>query len=131
MPIIDPFDDFYSLGIQRRFTRPVEFGQLVCGWSQFGDEDYRFGVYQKRVRRGNFWTNSLKIKKGFGYCKMKYYMTANPKTVSQQANRNKFGDAVRAWQNLTDDQKSVYNKLATRENKSGFNIFIAEWVKSH
>lgn len=130
MPIINVTNEFYSLGIQNRFATPAEFGQIVFGWSKWGDDNTKFGVYQRRIKRGNFWTKTAKVKKGVGYCREKYYYTANPRTPEQQANRIKFQSAVTAWHNLTPEEKEVYNKRAISLPKSGFNIYISEWVKS-
>jgi hypothetical protein len=62
---------------------------------------------------------------------MRYYYGENPRTESQQLNRQKLANAVIAWRNLTNIQKRYYNELAIGKDKSGYNIFIAEWIKSN
>lgn len=131
MPIISPFKEFYSAAVQKRYGRPNSCAEAVCGWSQCGDDDERAAVYQKRHRRADFWRPGYTPKKGIGFCKERYYYGHNPQTLSQQFNRNRFGDAVRAWQMLTNEEKSVYNKIAVKLSKSGYNLFIASWLKSN
>jgi hypothetical protein len=75
-----------------------------------------YGIYQMR-----------KMKKGKGYVKMKFYTPTNPRTEAQQANRQKFANAMSAWGSLTDEQKQAYIKRAKTRNMFGWGLFIREW----
>ena len=131
MPIINPTNEFYSLGIRKRYGTPVYFGSGYYGWTKYGNDNPKYGVYRRVVRRGNYWTKTEQIRKGTGYVKQVYFQGSQPRTPEQQANRNKFAQAVAQWQLLTLEEKSVYNRLAIGENKYGYHIFLAEWIKSH
>lgn len=79
-----------------------------------------YGIYQVRTRFGR----RTQVKE-------KFYTPTNPQTPAQQANRQKFANGVTAWNNLTDQQKAVYNEKAKRENFYGYNIFMREYLLSH
>lgn len=117
MAIINPVKLFNVPGIVKRYGKPNQFGQVVFGWSWFGNTDEKVEVY--RVRHYN-------RKKISG--NLPYYMTSNPQTEIQQENRYKFAEAVLAWQDLTEQEKTVYNELSTGTNKSGYNIFISRYM---
>jgi hypothetical protein len=131
MPIISPAHDFYSFTVKKRFGRPNSLGNAIFGWSSFGDYDWRADIYQKRYKRSDYWTKTHQPKKGIVYIRERYYYSVGPRTPLQQSYRNKFGDGVRAWQSLTNSQKSVYNDLAKYKPYSGYNKFITDWLKSH
>jgi len=78
------------------------------------------GIYQMRM-----------TKKGKVPIKMKFYTPANPETIPQQANRQKFADAMTAWGNLTDEQKTVYNKRAKKRQMFGWGLFIREYYQAN
>jgi hypothetical protein len=60
--------------------------------------------------------------------KEKFYVPYNPQTPLQQANRAKLADAVLAWQCLTSEEKSAYNKRARGRHMSGYNLFIRNFM---
>ena len=60
--------------------------------------------------------------------KQAFYTPTNPQTEAQQANRQKYADAIVAWQALTLEQKAVYNKKAVGLHMSGYNLFIREYM---
>ena len=47
---------------------------------------------------------------------------------SQQEKRATYGVAVGDWQNLTSDQKAVYDARAKGKNFSGWNLFLKEYI---
>ena len=53
----------------------------------------------------------------------------NPNTEAQVFVRRTFGDAVRAWQELGDEQKRRFNRRARMRSGKGYNLFISEYVK--
>ena len=63
--------------------------------------------------------------------KLPFYIPTNPRTVPQQANRQKMSNAVVAWQALTDKQRKVYNVSAIGRHMSGFNVFLSQYLLSH
>jgi len=49
----------------------------------------------------------------------------NPKSAAQIADRLLFANAVAAWQELTTEQKQVYNDMSAQYgNIPGFNVYI-------
>ena len=83
------------------------------------DPPAHYGIYQMRH-----------CKAGILPIRMKFYEPFNPQTIPQQANRGKFAAAVLAWQNLTQEQKAVYNSRAVGKHMSGYNIFIKQSMLS-
>ena len=79
-----------------------------------------FGIWQMRM-----------TKRGKVPIKMKFYTPTNPQTEAQQANRQKFADAMTAWGALTTEQRADYNVRAKRVGRFGWGVFISEYYKSH
>ncbi len=96
------------------------YGKVAFGVNKFGDIVMLSGIY-----RTNNVTGKTK------YYREPFYITKNPRTPSQQANRAKMADAVLAWQGLTIEQKVVYNKKAIGKKMSGYNFFLKEYLLSH
>jgi len=103
----------------------------MFGFSIFGEgEEYIESSGGKKIylsgifRRDNV-TGEVK------YYREPYYIPKNPRTETQQANRQKMTDGVQAWQALTDEQKAVYNKNAIGKRMSGYNLFLKQYLLSH
>jgi hypothetical protein len=45
--------------------------------------------------------------------------------------RATFAEAVLAWQNLTNEQKALYNEISIKKGRHGYNYFISQYLKSH
>lgn len=131
MPEIKGIDKLLSFSPSKRCGKHREYGRGMFAFSLFGEEDefiessggkkiYTTGIF----RRDNV-TGEVK------YYREPYYTPKNPRTVSQQNNRQKMTDGVAAWQALTDDQKSQYNKNAIGKRLSGYNLFLKEYLLSH
>jgi hypothetical protein len=79
-----------------------------------------YGIYRVRSIKGTERTE-----------KMPFYVPSNPRTLAQQANRQKFADAMLAWKNLTELEKERYNKEAKSKMLFGWNVFIKEYFAMH
>lgn len=77
------------------------------------------GIYQMRM-----------TKRGKVPIKMKFYRPTNPQTVPQQANRQKFADAMTAWGALSSGEKAVYNERAKKRQMFGWGLFIREYYQA-
>jgi len=78
------------------------------------------GIYQMRYMRGR--KQPLK---------MKFYQPTNPRSVSQQANRHKFRDAMAAWSALTNSEKTVYIQRAKSYRLIGYNLFVRDYMNGY
>jgi hypothetical protein len=58
-----------------------------------------------------------------------YVIPENPDTDAQKIVRKTFGDAVRSWQSLPDEEHQKFNKKARRLNLSGYNLYISTFIK--
>lgn len=113
MAFVNSKDSVYSLRVRGKFGEPNGFGRIIFGWSIFGTHDDRAGYYQYRH-----------TKKGKKLVVTKHYWCENKRTEPQQFNRGKFSLAVLAWQNLTLEEKAIYNKLKYPANMTGYNRFL-------
>ena len=115
----------------KRLGLPCEYGCILPGLSVFGDQPTYLlqppdksilvsGVYQRRRNGGRVVTALIR-----------HMIPKNPRTEGQQANRQKIADGVEAWQNLTSEQKEVYNVRTIGKKMSGYNLFLREYLKSH
>jgi len=142
MPEVTGIDKLLSAIPKKRFSKFREFGTSQSGLTRYGEEDlYLFftefgnttlgidkyanilllsGVYQTYRTSGGVIVSRRNV-----------YITKNPRTVSQQANRQKMADAIVAWRLLTNEQKEVYNKRAVGERFFGCHLFRKEYLLSH
>jgi len=142
MPIVQGVEKIFSLEPRKILGRHRHYGRSMLGQSHFGDDDIivkvNVGVpgshpHVKEIKEivfsGIYSLKHLNNKRQF--MREEYYIPYNPRTIPQQANRGILRDAVSAWQDLTNEQKLVYNNRAKGKNLSGYNIFIGEYVHSH
>lgn len=120
MVVVDPMDEAIAVQTRKKLGRSSEYGQKEYGGFEYGEQDDKFGIYQVR---GRFEEQVI--------TKSKFYWPFNPQTEIQQANRQKMTNAVVAWQNLTAEQKDVYNKKAIGTRLSGYNLFLSEYLLSN
>ena len=131
-----------SCDVRKRFGKHRLFGTSQFGHSNFGQEDIicfpdRYsatGQLRKPVLGPINFSGIYKKKMDYGrpvHFKETYRITKNPRSVPQQANRQKMADAVLAWQGLTDEQKMAYHNLSIGRPMSGYNVYLREYLLSH
>jgi hypothetical protein len=59
-----------------------------------------------------------------------YVRPRNPKTRAQRARRSVFAKAISAWQALSAQEKSLWNTRARRKNRTGYNLFISNYLRT-
>ncbi len=111
---------FSVYGLEDIFLYFTQYGE-----SRFGVDDYANILLLSGIYRRDNVTGKIK------YYREPYYITKNPRTIPQQANRAKMADAVLAWQALTDEQKLLYYKKAIGKRMSGYNLFLKQYLLSH
>ena len=60
----------------------------------------------------------------------KYYVTDNPRSPSQQANRALMHDGVYNWHYFSDEAKNFYNKMRTSSPMSGYNRYLQLYLNA-
>ncbi len=53
----------------------------------------------------------------------------NPRTEPQVKCRGNFSGSVKAWQVLPEEEKDIYRNRAKRKKKSGYNLFMSEYLR--
>lgn len=125
---IDNNNRFTSLYATYTTAPPVTPPRFALGWGirkklgKAGDPDPLNvkGIYQMRM-----------TKQGKVPIKMKFYTPTNPQTVPQQANRQKFADAMTAWHALTSNEQAEYTERARKRQMFGRNLFIREYYSAN
>lgn len=108
-----------NIGLESRFISRCDYGKFQFGEGPVGDIDEFNGIYQRRH-------DGERV-----FCvKQKWWVSKNPRTENQQANRTKFAEAIAAWHELTPEQQMLYNLQSKYKRKTGFNIFIAEQMRA-
>ena len=131
MPEVVGVEKLLTILPNKRFGKHRCYGRGMFAFSEYGvDEIVCFpdrdvpiefsGIY----RRDNV---SGKVK----HYREPYMIPYNPRTVSQQANRQILADGVLAWQGLTEEQQNQYNINAKGKHMSGYNLFLREYLLSH
>ena len=130
---IDLLSGEWLVGLDQRgrFTHSAGLGFGTFGAVQYGETQKIGGIYQRRRKGYNNFSGSPPPNSPIYYVKMRSYAPTNPRTGAQQANRQKFKDAIDSWYELTTEQKNAYNKRATRNGRVGYFLYISEYLKSH
>ena len=140
MPIITGLERLLSLSASGKFGCYNQYGTSQFGMSHYGEEDIYFGTAlfgachfgDTDFGHGFLFSGIYRTGKLNGQRKefrQKYYFPYNPRSPSQVKNRNKFAEAVKAWQDLTNEEKMFYNKLKGYRKMSGYNYFISLYLK--
>lgn len=108
------FMPLWSIKSWRRFYGRFPFGSFY----NYGLYGYDYAIYQRR----RTWHGIVCIKE-------KYYKPYNPRTSSQQANRQKIADGVSVWQSLSEADKEVYNGYSYPTQMSGYNKFLHYYLR--
>jgi len=111
--------------------RSSGYGFARRGSGAYGEGVGFGGIYQKRVTGYNQYGRNPARPRRTYYVRMRSYRPTNPQTELQQAHRAKMTAAVVAWQELTLDEKAVYNERGKRVNKVGRNLFISWHIKNN
>ena len=142
MPEVEGIDKLISMIPKKRFGVFSKLGTSQLGFTNFGDDDVYFvltdlGTLTLGVDRladfillsGIYRTDNVTGE--MKYYREPYYITRNPRSDEQQAHRQKYGKAVEAWRDLTDEERNQYNKRAKGKRYSGWNLFYKEYLQSH
>lgn len=95
------------------------FGLIRPGIARYGFYSDLAGVYQRR-----------KTKIGKRGIRCIFYITSNPQTPAQQANRMKFRDGMLAWQALTPTEKQKIIYSAKRARIAPQSYFLKQYMRS-
>lgn len=68
---------------------------------------------------------------GLQQVREKYYKPREPSTSKQAGTWVAFHNAVKAWQELTPEEKEVYNKRNYPPRMSGYNRFLKDYLKEN
>ncbi|HNX24775.1 MAG TPA: hypothetical protein PKG60_12065 [Spirochaetota bacterium] len=79
--------------------------------------------YIKEIH-GKWHGNIYYVVKGNQYSRS-YAIPHNPKTEKQQKVRCTLAEAVKLWQELSPEEKSLFNRKAEGKVYSGYNLFIS------
>lgn len=109
----------YNYGEEEYQIDVNEYGVKELGKVEYGEDDVRIGVYQRRHENGKV-----------TYKRLKFYIPQNPRTAPQQSWRANFTAGMTAWGNLTDEQKAVYNERVKGRPLHGVNLYLREYLKS-
>lgn len=130
MVIIKPIDGVRASKQIGKIGNYAEFGRIFYGHAQYGKSFEEAGIYQMRKCKIGYPTEGTKYHYAKLPIRMKFYEPTNKQTEKQQANRQKFADAIEAYQNLTDEEKQVYYNQAIGQKKSGYNIYLTKYMLS-
>lgn len=130
MPFVGVGEYIPADTLRKRMGKPNFFGWIMFGWSEFGDDNYASGVYQqRRNRRWNGVNGFISAKNPRNFI-MKPAWPVQPASALRDAQQAKFSTALSMWQALTSEQKAVYNTIATRKSRRGYDYFMSKTLKS-
>lgn len=120
MAIVDMVKNFLYEGITKEFNRSTVIDTL---------HPYRHGGFFPDLSNGIY--QMVRYDYGRVCRRIEFYDYVITHTEAQNIQRDKFRDAVHAWQALTSEQKIVYDKLASGKYWSGYNLFLKKYLKTH
>ena len=77
------------------------------------------------------WGDTIYTSRNGTYYKKRYTKPRNPRTPKQTACRTLFGQAMKAWQRLSQKEKRKWKQRALHIAKTGHNLFISYFIKAH
>ena len=113
MAIKTPYETFFSLTVSGQHAFPNGFGKIFFGFTYFGDDNIRAGIYQMRH-----------TKQGIRIVQEIFYRPKVGRSDSQNNRRDLFSEAIFLWQNLNSSQREHYNSLVQRRSRLGYHYFI-------
>lgn len=140
MPVVRPLRDIVDKNtgeimnvpaarISKKLGAGAGYGFADLGKSEYGDNRWWAGTYQKRVTGYNRYGRNPKRKRKTYTVRMGDCTPGNPRTYLQQLGRRKMRLVQLWWQDLTIEQKTNYNKRGTGTPRNGYNIFTSEQLK--
>lgn len=104
----------------KKFGSSNGFGNIICGFSFFGDDNIFSGIYQRRPH-----------KDGVSICKMRFYRPPVHRSTDQGIQRDRFQAAFQAWKALTDEERAVWRLTYLPLHQRGYNVFLSQYIDSH
>ena len=140
MPVVRPLRDIVDKNtgeimnvpaarISKKLGAGAGYGFADLGKSEYGDNRWWAGTYQKRVTGYNRYGRNPKRKRKTYTVRMGDCTPGNPRTYLQQVGRRAFRIVHNQWQLLTIEQKANYNERGKGSSKNGYNIFLSEKLK--
>lgn len=119
-----------SLGLHGKLGHPNEYGFNDLGKSQYGEFNPQAGTYRRGRTGYNNRGYNPERKSERILVQMRDCTPNNPRTVLQQQGRNKFKEAIAAWQALTPLEKATWNATARKKGRYGYHAFITDFLKN-
>lgn len=108
------FMPFGSIQVWGRFYGSFPFGNFY----NYGLYGFGYAVFQRRKS----WHGVICIKE-------RYYKSSNPHHPNIIPYQNSFKSAVKAWQDLPQEGKEIYNSYSYPIQMSGYNRFLHYYLK--
>lgn len=117
-----------AIRITGNIGRGSGYGFARNGNAEYGAAPSPGGIYQKRYTGYNQTGYVPGKKRTPYYIRMRTYTPTNPRTELQQSGRNKFAQAVAAWQAMDEAQRAVWKARAVKKSRRGRNLFIQNFM---
>ena len=118
-PVKYPIRHLRSVFSQKKFGEKDLFGTLDFGSRLYGGLFDASGIYRVRHYNGKVYREV-----------MDFYPYKIRHSIPLDANRDKFRNAVLAWQALVPAEKIAYNLRATGRHYFGYHLFMKEYLKA-
>lgn len=110
-----------AIEIRGKLGAGAGLGMCALGAFEAGFSNPFFGTYQIR-----------KTKKSGEFQIVARDMTpSNPRTPRQQANRQRFAEAMRAWHALPDSEKKIWKEKRKFRTDRAHALFIKDFLKKN
>lgn len=101
MVVVNWKSGLYSFNFYGKLGKGWGLGEMILGDSLIGDENDKFGVYQRRTRYGR---NIIS--------KARYQVPFDPKTLKQLDSRSNWARIIAIWKSYTQLEKQNFSNLS-------------------
>lgn len=108
-------DTLCSAICYKKFGNSNGFGNIIFGFSYFGEDNVFAGIYRRRPGP-----------KGVSIVKMRFYRPPVSRTEEQAVLRDKFQAAIAAWQGKTEEERQALRDYWHTKHKRAYNVFLTE-----
>jgi len=129
MSFVDWPQQAMGFTIRKQLGLPNQLGWHTLGWSELGDDNIYSGVYQQRHSRKGTIVGVQVVKGQKKNFVMRPYWPSQPASEKRDQQQLNFFFALISWQSLTDEEKNVMNKFASRRGRRGYDYFMSEMIK--
>lgn len=111
-------DTLCSAICYKKFGNSNGFGNIIFGFSFFGEDNEYAGIYRRRPGPN-----------GVTVVKTRFYRSPVSNTAAQDIQRTKYASAVAAWKALSDEEREAWRVIAANKKSQKEPVYKGGWPR--